>query len=100
MARSASSPEWPCSLQTSGCAVRACSRPVPGLRSTTALFLLLTLLPAAILAWLGLRASAPLVEELRLQARSEAARVAGQEAAAVQAKAAARTQATATSLAA
>jgi hypothetical protein len=38
---------------------------VPGLRTPTALFLALLLAPAAILAWLGWQASAPLVEELR-----------------------------------
>ncbi|HEX5053866.1 MAG TPA: HAMP domain-containing sensor histidine kinase [Planctomycetota bacterium] len=48
---------------------------MPSLRTNTALFLLLTALPACILAWLGLRAPVPLVAELRQQARTEAARV-------------------------
>jgi len=50
---------------------------VPSLRANTALFLLLTLAPAGILAWLGLQAGAPLVAELRQTARIEAARVIG-----------------------
>jgi len=50
---------------------------VPSLRAKTALFLLLTLAPAGILAWLGLQASAPLVAELRQQARNGAARAIG-----------------------
>ena len=45
-----------------------------GLRAPTALFLLLTLLPAAILAFLGWRGMAPLVEELTKAARADVAR--------------------------
>lgn len=49
---------------------------VSGLRTSTALFLVLLLLPAAILAWLGWRASEPLVEQLRIAAGEEVEQVA------------------------
>ncbi|HZT55919.1 MAG TPA: hypothetical protein VFA35_06815, partial [Burkholderiaceae bacterium] len=56
---------------------------MPGLRSTTLLFVLLLLAPAAILAFLGFRASSSLVQELRRAARDEAVRAAQDAAAAL-----------------
>ncbi|HEX6813734.1 MAG TPA: HAMP domain-containing sensor histidine kinase [Planctomycetota bacterium] len=44
---------------------------MPSLRTNTALFLLLTLAPAGILAWLGLQASAPFLDQLRFDARTQ-----------------------------
>ncbi|MEO6594835.1 MAG: hypothetical protein ABIP94_08795 [Planctomycetota bacterium] len=49
---------------------------MPGLRTSTTVFLVLTLLPAGLLGWLGWRASLPLVEELRRSARDATQRAA------------------------